>query len=111
EEIQKGRLCTTRRARRSSSDIRKSNVLRQTGNDRLRVLSLSESQFNQLPDVKTNSDWIDIALLRSFEAEGTDAHRPCRTEDGWVERFGREILISYKRPRSEEHTSELQSLA
>jgi 23S rRNA (cytosine1962-C5)-methyltransferase len=41
--------------------------------------------------------WIDASLFREFEAEGTDAHRLCTLEDGWVERFGRDILISFKR--------------
>ena len=47
--------------------------------------------------MKNKSEWIDDALMRSFAAEGTDAHRLCTTEDAWVERFGREILISYKK--------------
>jgi 23S rRNA (cytosine1962-C5)-methyltransferase len=34
--------------------------------------------------------------MREFEAEGTDAHRLCTIQDGWVERFGRDILISFK---------------
>jgi 23S rRNA (cytosine1962-C5)-methyltransferase len=42
------------------------------------------------------SEWIDRALLRAFEAEGTDAHRLCTIDDGWAERFGREILVSFK---------------
>jgi 23S rRNA (cytosine1962-C5)-methyltransferase len=42
------------------------------------------------------SQWIDRALLRAFEAEGTDAHRLCTIDDGWVERLGRDILISFK---------------
>jgi len=42
------------------------------------------------------SAWIDRALLRAFETEGTDAHRLCTIDDGWAERFGREILISFK---------------
>jgi 23S rRNA (cytosine1962-C5)-methyltransferase len=42
------------------------------------------------------SEWIDQALLRAFEAEGTNAHRLCTIDDGWVERFGRNILISFK---------------
>lgn len=42
------------------------------------------------------SEWIDQTLLDDFEADGTDAHRLCTIEDGWVERFGRDILISYK---------------
>jgi 23S rRNA (cytosine1962-C5)-methyltransferase len=44
-----------------------------------------------------NSGWIDASLFRDFQAEGTDAHRLCTMEDGWVERFGRDILISFKR--------------
>jgi len=47
--------------------------------------------------MKTESKWIDAALLRDFEAEGTDAHRLCTIEDGWVERFGGDVLISFKR--------------
>src|SRR5436309_15663489 len=47
--------------------------------------------------MKTESKWIDTALLRDFEAEGTDAYRLCTIEDGWVERFGRDLLISFKR--------------
>jgi 23S rRNA (cytosine1962-C5)-methyltransferase len=46
--------------------------------------------------MRMKSDWVDLALMRHFEAEGTDAHRLCTTDQGWVERFGREILISYK---------------
>ncbi len=42
-------------------------------------------------------DWIEPALLRSFKIEGTNAHRLCSIDDGWVERFGRDILISYQK--------------
>ena len=41
--------------------------------------------------------WIDASLFRDFQAEGTAAHRLCTLEDGWVERFGHDILISFKR--------------
>ena len=41
--------------------------------------------------------WIDASLFRDFQAEGTNAHRLCTIEDGWVERFGQDILISFKR--------------
>jgi 23S rRNA (cytosine1962-C5)-methyltransferase len=62
--------------------------------------------------MKTESKWIDAALLRDFEAEGTDAHRLCTIEDGWVERFGRDVLISFKRVlASERLIQELQSWA
>src|SRR5438874_63804 len=47
--------------------------------------------------MKPKSGWIDATLLRDFEVEGTDAHRVCTIEDGWVERFGRDVLISFKR--------------
>ncbi len=46
--------------------------------------------------MKKQSQWIDLNLLRDFESEGTDAHRLCTIEDGWVERFERDILISHK---------------
>ena len=41
-------------------------------------------------------EWIDRSLLRAFKKEGTDAHRLCTIEEGWAERFGPDILISYK---------------
>lgn len=40
--------------------------------------------------------WISADVLRSLEAEGTDAHRVCSGELGWVERFGSDILISWR---------------
>ncbi len=43
-----------------------------------------------------NFGWIDPALLRDFQAEGTDAYRLCTFQDGWVERFGSDVLISFK---------------
>ncbi|MEY2541786.1 MAG: rRNA (cytosine1962-C5)-methyltransferase [Verrucomicrobiota bacterium] len=52
--------------------------------------------------MKKKSEWIDQNLLRTFEVEGTDAHRLCTIEDGWVERFGRDILISYKKSPTRE---------
>ena len=58
--------------------------------------------------MKNKSDWIDRNLLRDFAAEGTDAHRLATADAGWVERFGRDILISYKHePMREQLTSEL----
>jgi 23S rRNA (cytosine1962-C5)-methyltransferase len=47
--------------------------------------------------MKMSSGWIDANLLRDFEAEGTDSHRLCTIDDGWVERFGCDVLISFKR--------------
>jgi 23S rRNA (cytosine1962-C5)-methyltransferase len=52
--------------------------------------------------------WIEPALLRDFAAEGTDAHRLCTYSDGWVERFGANILVSYKSEVAKERlTTEL----
>src|SRR5947209_10490853 len=48
-------------------------------------------------ETKMKVEWIDPGLLRDFQAEGTDAHRLCTVEDGWVERFGGDVLISFKR--------------
>jgi 23S rRNA (cytosine1962-C5)-methyltransferase len=60
--------------------------------------------------MKLNAKWIDATLLRDFEAGGTDAHRLCTTDQAWVERFGREILISYKEAAARERlTVELYS--
>lgn len=41
-------------------------------------------------------EWIDRHLLDKFTAEGTNAHRLCTIDDGCVERFGCDYLISYK---------------
>jgi 23S rRNA (cytosine1962-C5)-methyltransferase len=56
--------------------------------------------------------WIDPDLLRDFRSEGTDSHRLCTTEEGWVERFGNDVLISFKRVFARERLlGELQSWA
>jgi 23S rRNA (cytosine1962-C5)-methyltransferase len=56
--------------------------------------------------MKLGSEWIGLELLRRFEAEGTDAHRLCTVEEGWVERFGRDVLVSFKK----EHVRERLTL-
>jgi 23S rRNA (cytosine1962-C5)-methyltransferase len=61
---------------------------------------------------KMNFGWIDPSLLRDFQAEGTDAHRLCTIDDGWMERFGRDVLISFKTVRARKRlVEELQSWA
>ena len=56
--------------------------------------------------------WIDPGLLRDFQSEGTDAHRLCTIEDGWVERFGSDVLISFKKVLAREQLlEELQTWA
>ena len=57
-----------------------------------------------------NFGWIDARLLRDFQAEATDAYRLCTIEDGWVECFGQDIIISFKRVLARERLlAELQS--
>ena len=41
------------------------------------------------------SQWIDPDLHRDFIGQQTDALRLCTAPDGWVERFGVDVLISY----------------
>jgi 23S rRNA (cytosine1962-C5)-methyltransferase len=42
------------------------------------------------------SEWMEPDLHREFIEEQTDALRLCTCPDGWVERFGVDVLISYK---------------
>src|ERR1051326_5371560 len=42
------------------------------------------------------NEWISNELLRAFDAEGTNAHRFCTIDNGWVERFDRDVLVSFK---------------
>lgn len=42
------------------------------------------------------SEWIEPELHREFIDQQTDALRLCTAPDGWVERFGVDVLISYK---------------
>jgi len=57
-------------------------------------------------------EWIDSELLRAFENEGTSAHRLCTLDDGWAERFGADILISFRTKPTRDHlVDELQSWA
>jgi 23S rRNA (cytosine1962-C5)-methyltransferase len=41
-------------------------------------------------------DWIDFGLVRGFAAEKTDAYRLCTKRDGWAERYGADVLVSYR---------------
>jgi 23S rRNA (cytosine1962-C5)-methyltransferase len=42
------------------------------------------------------SEWIGPEIIQAFFAEKTDAIRLCSSSDGWVERFGDDVLISHK---------------
>ena len=69
-----------------------------------------DSKYGDWSDKKMNFGWIDAGLLRDFQAEATDAYRLCTIDDGWVERFGQDILISFKRVLARERLlAELQS--
>jgi len=50
--------------------------------------------------VKTT--WIERELMRDFEAEGTDAYRLWTIADGWVERLGHDLLVSFKNQAARE---------
>ena len=67
------------------------------GNRSVALRRFASTRLDVIRSRKMNSGWIDASLLRDFETEGTDAHRLCTIEDGWVERFGRDVLISFKR--------------
>jgi 23S rRNA (cytosine1962-C5)-methyltransferase len=59
-----------------------------------------------------NFGWIKPMLLRDFHAEATDAHRLCTMEHGWVECFGQDVLISFRKVLTRERLlTELQSWA
>lgn len=42
------------------------------------------------------NQWIGEDLLHDFAAEGTNAHRLCTIDNGWAERFGADVLISFR---------------
>lgn len=55
------------------------------------------------------SEWIQPDLVRAFQAEKTDAYRLCTFQDGWAERYGNDVLVSYKTELARERlTSELR---
>jgi len=55
-------------------------------------------------------EWIDSELLRQFEADGTSAYRLCTIDHGWAERFGADVLISFRTDAARDRLiSELQS--
>jgi 23S rRNA (cytosine1962-C5)-methyltransferase len=62
---------------------------------RRRVAWLLDYARNDKDKMK-NGDWIDSELLYEFESEGTNAHRLCTIDNGWAERFGANVLISFR---------------
>src|ERR1700731_1686649 len=69
-----------------------SKAVTPTGNKPLPRTSIGHQALQK------KSEWIGRPLLDALHAEGTDAHRLCTLDDGWGERFGRDILISFKKP-------------
>ena len=56
------------------------------------------------------AEWINQELLETFEVEGTSAHRLCTIDNGWAERFGRDVLISFRNEGARDRLlSELQT--
>jgi 23S rRNA (cytosine1962-C5)-methyltransferase len=51
---------------------------------------------------KRMKDWIDFGLVRDFAAEKTEAYRLCSRPDGWVERYGPDVIVSYKTEEARE---------
>jgi 23S rRNA (cytosine1962-C5)-methyltransferase len=55
------------------------------------------SRFSSFPQPpKPHGKWIGGELLAAFAAASTNAHRLYSSEQAWVERFGEDLLISYK---------------
>jgi len=52
--------------------------------------------------MRTSASWIDSKLMRDFEAEKTNAYRICTAPDGWVERYGTDVLVSFKNETARE---------
>jgi len=42
------------------------------------------------------NEWIEQKQLEVFERQGTTAHRLCTIDNGWAERFGADVLISFR---------------
>ncbi|MDQ6624609.1 MAG: class I SAM-dependent methyltransferase [Verrucomicrobiota bacterium] len=73
-----------------------------------RTQNLLASRFFAVAMTIRMSEWMDPALARAFEAEETDAYRICTYPDGWVDRYGTDVLVSHKTDAARERlTTEL----
>jgi 23S rRNA (cytosine1962-C5)-methyltransferase len=45
---------------------------------------------------KPPGQWISSEILNGFSLAGTNAHRLYSSEEAWIERFGEDLLLSYK---------------
>ena len=41
-------------------------------------------------------EWIDSELVGAFARDGTNSHRLCTIDNGWVERFAMDVLVSFR---------------
>jgi 23S rRNA (cytosine1962-C5)-methyltransferase len=46
--------------------------------------------------VRPLRNWLSSSQYAAFEAAGTNAHRIFSSTEGWIERFGDDLLLSYK---------------
>lgn len=46
--------------------------------------------------------WIERELMARFEAENTNAYRLCTAAGGWIERYGQDVLVSFKSEEARE---------
>jgi len=62
-----------------------------------RILAPALSRFAAPhPPIHPQIRWLTSAQFAAFTAASTDAHRLGTSSTGWVERFGDQVLISYK---------------
>ena len=52
--------------------------------------------FSERPPRQLPPRWIDDSTLAALTAAGTNAHRLCSSSDAWLERFGDDLLLSFK---------------
>ncbi|PYK29454.1 MAG: hypothetical protein DME57_10245 [Verrucomicrobia bacterium] len=58
------------------------------------------------------NEWLNRQPLGTFEHEGTNAHRLCTIDNGWAERFERDVVISFRTERARDRLLlELQAWA
>lgn len=61
-----------------------------------------KAQATKILPGKATTSWINHELIRRFEEENTNAHRICTAPDGWIERFGTDVLVSFKNDSARE---------
>ncbi len=68
-----------------------------------RILSPFVSRFPEPSSPrKPHGQWLSGEQLAAFATAKTNAHRLCTAPGGWVERFGNDVLLSYKNEAARE---------